>query len=255
MIIPTAEPFLIPSVTPDNDIGVLLVHGFTGTPKEMREMGQYLSEAGYTVLAPRLAGHATQIEDMDRVHWQDWLHSVEDGYYFLKSLSGKIIIAGLSMGGILSLLFASQFEVDGLIALSTPYEMPPDPRARLLPILWPFLKHVPKGDSDWVDQTPVHDHIDYPAYPTRAIIQLRALFIEMQAALPLVKVPALLIHSLKDGSVPQNDMAKIAHSLGSQDVTTVSLQDSGHVIIRDKEKERVFQEAAAFILRICGDSS
>ena len=99
MIIPTAEPFFFPG----GSTGVLLVHGFTGAPKEMRWMGEYLHEQGYSVLGVRLAGHATQMEDLNHVKWSDWLNSVEDGYHILKGASEKIVIAGLSMGGILSL--------------------------------------------------------------------------------------------------------------------------------------------------------
>ena len=104
MIIPTAEPFFFPG----NQIGCLLVHGFTGSPKEMRWMGEYLGNLGYTVLGVRLAGHATRPEDMMRMQWQDWLASVEDGYFLLKNCVDQVFIIGLSMGGILSLTFSSQ---------------------------------------------------------------------------------------------------------------------------------------------------
>jgi carboxylesterase len=77
MIIPTAEPFFFQG----NKIGCLLIHGFTGAPKEMRWLGEYLANQGYTVLGVRLAGHATRPEDMRRMNWEDWAVSVEDGYY------------------------------------------------------------------------------------------------------------------------------------------------------------------------------
>jgi carboxylesterase len=94
MIIPTAEPFYYPG----NKIGCLLVHGFTGSPKEMHWMGEYLESQGYTVLGIRLAGHATCLEDMSRMTWQDWATSVEDGYHLLKGCVDRIFIIGLSMG-------------------------------------------------------------------------------------------------------------------------------------------------------------
>ena len=121
-IIPSAEPFFFPG----GSTGVLLVHGFTGAPKEMRWMGEYLAQKGFSVLGVRLAGHATQPEDILRVHWQDWLTSVEDGYHLLKGVASNIVIGGLSLGGVLSLIFASRFEVAGVIAMSTIFELPPD---------------------------------------------------------------------------------------------------------------------------------
>ena len=121
-IIPTAEPFFFPG----GPIGCLLVHGFTGTPKEMRWMGEYLAEKGYSVLGVRLAGHATHPADLLRLRWQDWLASVEDGWNLLRGVTPDIFMVGLSMGGILSLLFASQHPVRGVVTMSTPYRLPKD---------------------------------------------------------------------------------------------------------------------------------
>src|SRR4029453_9505866 len=106
-IIPTAESFFFlgdPSKPP-----CLLIHGFTGTPKEMRWMGEYLNQRGFTCLGVRLAGHATHPEDMIRSRYSDWIASVEDGYHTLWSMTDNIFLAGLSMGGILALLMSTRF--------------------------------------------------------------------------------------------------------------------------------------------------
>jgi carboxylesterase len=247
MIIPTAEPFFFPN----GPTGVLLVHGFTGAPKEMRWMGEYLHQQGYSVLGVRLAGHATQMEDLARVKWSDWLNSIEDSYHILKGASDKIVIAGLSMGGILSLLFAYRYDVSGVIAMATPYSLPPDPRMGLLRWLWRIYPYAPKGEPDWQDSTPVQDHIDYPKYPTKAILELQELIQQMQTALPKVRVPALLMHSRQDGSVPPENMELIYERLGSQDKNMLLLENSGHVVVRDAEKVQVFQAADTFIRRVC----
>jgi len=250
MIIPTAEPFFFPG----GPVGVLLVHGFTGAPKEMRWMGEYLAKNGYSVLGVRLAGHATQPEDMLRVQWRDWLASVEDGYYLLKGVANKIVIAGLSMGGVLTLQFAAQFEVSGLIAMSTPFEVPPDPRLPFLPLLWRIVPKIAKGEPDWRDPTLAQDHVDYPYYTTKAVIEVNKLISAMQASLPAVKAPALLMHSLGDGSIPFDHMEKIFNRLGSQNKEMITIKNSGHVIVRDIERETVFRIAAEFIQKICGST-
>jgi len=250
MIIPTAEPFIFHG----GSIGVLLVHGFTGSPKEMREMGEYLYKRGYSVHGVRLAGHATKPEDLLRVHWEDWLVSIEAGYYLLQDISEKIIIAGLSMGGVLSLLFASLYHVSGVIAMSTPYDLPPDPRRKILPLLWRIMKNIPKGEPDWDDPTAEEGHVSYPAYPTKAIIQLGSLMTEMQSSLKNIKVPALIMHSKKDGGVPIENMSSIYSMLGSTDKKMITFEQSGHVIVRDSEKDQVFSEADTFIKNICGSS-
>src|SRR3972149_9091399 len=86
-IIPTAEPFFLPGEA--SKPGCLLIHGFTGAPKEMPGMGEYLAEHGYTILGVRLAGHATRPEDMIRSKYTDWMASVEDGYHLLRGALEK----------------------------------------------------------------------------------------------------------------------------------------------------------------------
>src|SRR5215211_7952180 len=111
-IIPTAEPFLF--LGKPGKPACLLIHGFTGTPKEMRWMGEFLNQQGYTCLGIRLAGHATNPEDMIRSNWTDWTASVEEGYRLLRGVSDSILLMGLSMGGILSLLMSTQLDVMGV---------------------------------------------------------------------------------------------------------------------------------------------
>ena len=246
MIIPTAEPFFFPG----NKTGCLLVHGFTGAPKEMRWMGEYLGKQGYTVLGIRLAGHATRPEDMVRTRWQDWITSLEDGYCLLSGCTEQVFLIGLSMGGILSLLFASQHPVGGVITMSTPYALPDDPRLGLIRMLSSIMPKMKKGPSDQYDKEAAKDHVDYPYIPTKAIVQLRDLLSEMRAALPKVSVPALIIHSKLDAAVPPPNAEQIYAAIGSQDKQIFWVENSGHVIPREPDRNLVFTAAAEFIQRI-----
>ncbi|HEX7976300.1 MAG TPA: alpha/beta fold hydrolase [Anaerolineales bacterium] len=259
MIIPSAEPFFFPGSPGRTGAGCLLIHGFTGSPKEMRPLGESLAARGHAVLGIRLAGHATQPEDMLRVRWQDWLGNVEDGWNLLRGALGRqdtpapIFVMGLSMGGILSLLFAAYYPVAGVVAMSTPYALKPDPRLPYVEYLGHLQRTVAKGPPDWRDLKAGADHIDYPRYPTRAIAQLRDLAAEMRLSLPLVRVPVLLIHSCEDtggGSFDPESMQKIYASLGVADKRMLWVEDSGHVITRDQQREQVFGAAAAFVQRI-----
>src|SRR5258708_801901 len=121
-IIPSAEPFFFPG----SRTGCLLVHGFTGSPKEMRPLGEYLNRKGYTVLGVRLAGHATRPQDMIGSNWSDWTASVEDGYRLLQGAVDRIYLIGLSMGGALSLLMSTRLNVEAVVAISTPYKLAAD---------------------------------------------------------------------------------------------------------------------------------
>lgn len=247
-IIPTAEPFFFPG----GRTGCLVIHGFTGAPKEMRWLGEDLAQRGYSVLGVRLAGHATRPEDMLRVRWEDWLLSVEDGWHLLSGCTERIFVMGLSMGGILSLLFASDHPAAGVVAMSTPHHLPHDPRLPYAELLSRISPSIAKGAPDWHDPQVAEDHVDYPNYPTRAIAELRDLLVEMRAALPEISTPTLLIYSKDDGSVrPEERHAEqISAALGSKDKHVLWIEGSGHVITRDAGRHQVFQAIADFIRRI-----
>jgi carboxylesterase len=256
-IIPTAEPFFFPGQP--GKPGCLLTHGFTGAPKEMRWMGEYLSrECGYTCLGIRLTGHATHPEDMIRSRYTDWMASIEDGYHLLSGAADKIFLVGLSMGGILSLLMSAQLDVAGVVAMSTPYELPDDPRLRYIKLIAKFMPFMPKNekgvppDTGWFDKKSFDQHVAYPQNPVRSIAELVALQAEMRAALPKVNVPVLLVHSRNDDYVIKNSMERIYSDLGTSDKSMLWIEDSGHVVTEEPQREVVFKSAADFIGRVSG---
>ncbi|MCX6038614.1 MAG: alpha/beta fold hydrolase [Chloroflexi bacterium] len=262
-IIPTAEPFFFPGKGANPKTGCLVTHGFTGAPKEMRWLGEYLNRQGYTVCGIRLNGHATKPEDMIRSRWQDWLLSVEDGYNLLRSCTDQVFLLGLSMGGVLSLTFASRFQagsenagrrVRGVVAMSTPYALPDDPRLRYTKLVSWFIPYMPKGKGapgeGWFDQEAWKQHVAYPKNPVRAVAELNELLGVMRESLPQIKVPALLIHSRNDDYVIRDSMEKIHAALGSTDKHMLWVEGGGHVITEEPTRERVFKAAADFIKRV-----
>jgi carboxylesterase len=271
-IIPTAEPFLFSGKGAHARIGCMVIHGFTGAPKEMRWLGEYLNQKGYTVLGIRLTGHATQPEDMIRSRWQDWLLSVEDGYNLLRSCTNQVFLLGLSMGGILSLTFASRFgagpacasaagtgedagrRVQGVVAMSTPYELPDDPRIRWAKLISHFIPYVPKGDetpdAGWFDKEAFNQHVSYPNFPIRSVAELNQLMAVMHDSLPKIHVPVLLIHSRDDDYVVKDSMAQIYEHLGTTDKEMLWVEGGGHVITEEPTRGRVFEAAAGFIERV-----
>ena len=252
--IPTAEPFFFPGQGTNARTGCLVMHGFTGAPKEVRWLGEYLNQQGYTVCGMRLNGHATKPEDMIRSHWQDWLLSVEDGYNLLHACTDQVFLLGLSMGGVLSLTAASIFPVRGVVAMSTPYALPSLP----LP-LWAirFLSHfkpyMPKGKvpgSGWFDQAAYQQHVSYPMNPLRSGIELKFLLDEMYAALPKISAPVLLIHSHDDDYVVKDSMQQIYDHLTTPDKQMLWVAGGGHVITEEPTRETVFKAAGDFIKRV-----
>ncbi len=252
-LIATAEPFLL--LGDRTKPACLLIHGFTGTPKEMRWMGEYLNQQGYTCLGIRLCGHATDPEDMIRSNWTDWTASVEDGYALLRGLTERIFLVGLSMGGVLSLLMSTRLKVLGVIAMSTPYKLPDDPRLRHIDWIAKIVPYMPKSSEEpgagWFDKEAFREHVSYPQNPVRSIGQLNQLLGEMRAALAQIQVPVLLIHSKDDAYVlPENMELIFAHLENASDKTKLYVSGSGHVVTRDAARGQVFASALEFIRRV-----
>jgi carboxylesterase len=252
-IIPTAAPFLF--LGDRSKPACLLIHGFTGTPKEMRWMGEYLKQYGYTCLAIRLAGHATNPEDMIHSNWTDWTASVEDGYHLLRGVADDIFLVGLSMGGVLSLLMSTCLATRGVVAMSTLYKLPDDPRLRHIDWIARMIPFMPKSNEEpgasWFDKEAWQDHISYPQNPVRSIGQLNKLLAEMRAGLPEVRVPVLLIHSRDDTYVLPENLEFIDRALvNASDKTKLYVAGSGHVVTRDAAREQVFRSTLEFIQRV-----
>lgn len=251
MLEPSATPFFYPGGSP----GCLLIHGFTGSPKEMQPLGEFLTEQGYAALGVRLFAHATTPQDMNRAHWEDWVACVEDGWHYLKGITDEIVLIGLSMGGVLALHQAVHLPVIGVVAMSTPYHLISDPRLPLIKYFWRFVPFLSKGESDWQDRTQTEEHFSYDQYPTRAIVELSKLLEEMRASLAQIPVPTLLIHSRVDMTVPPENAAQIYEELKlAEDMKDIEwIEQSGHVLTRDTERGRVYERIQDFILRLASE--
>jgi carboxylesterase len=252
-IIPTAEPFFL--LGDSSKPACLLIHGFTGTPKEMRLMGEFLNGQGYTCLGIRLAGHATNPEDMIRSRWTDWVASVEDGYQLLCGMTDHIFLIGLSMGGILSLLMSTRLQVKGVVAMSTPSRLPTDYPTWFIELISHVIRYRPKSKeppgSGWFDKAAYQDHVAYAQNPVRSTAELKKLILAMHSALPMVKVPVLLMHSKDERYILPDNVEDIYAGLANaSDKTKLYLTGSGHNLPRDASRAQVFQAALEFIQRV-----
>ena len=218
-------------------------------------MGEHLNRLGYTCLGIRLAGHATHPEDMIRSRYTDWIASVESGYHMLRGVTKNIFLAGLSMGGVLALLTSASLKVSGVIAMSTPNRLPNDYPIWFLQLASKVIKYSPKrkGEpgSGWFDKTAYQEQVSYPKNPVRSVAELKELILAMNAALPKVTIPVLLIHSKDDTYVLPENMERIYYGLvNARDKTKLYITGSGHVLTRDAAREQVFQSVVEFVQRI-----
>lgn len=238
-LIAGAEPFFFHG----GPVGCLVLHGFTATPNEVRGLGEYLAEQGYTVLGPRLAHHGSDPADMNRSRWHDWYLSALDGWHLLRGVCDRIVPVGLSMGGTTALLLAARQPVTAVVSMSAPIYIPSDPRfpfLRAIGMVQPFLEKATWDESQRASR--------YPVLPTHAVGELRQYLEVVERALLAVTAPALLMHSRADETVPPDSMERIHRRLGSRDKEMVWYEDAQHVLTEDPDyREDVFQRVAHFV--------
>jgi carboxylesterase len=244
--IPGCEPFCFEG----GPTGILLVHGFTGTPREMRWMGEYLAGQGLTVLGVRLAGHATTPEDMEPTTWRDWWGSVKEGYAELDRRCERVFVMGLSLGGMLTLHIGAHYpEVAGLVAMSAPGKPMSTTDLWVPETLGEAARFLPPDkDDDFQDRWVAEEwHISYDRQPLRCIASLFEFSRHLHDDLPDVRVPLLLIHSRLDGMVLPDNMPYVHGLVASTDKEMMWVERSGHVVTEDLEKDAVFARAYAFV--------
>jgi carboxylesterase len=230
-------------------VGVLLCHGFTGTPQSLRGWGEALAEAGYGVDLPLLPGHGTTWQDMNRTTWQQWYACVDEALTRLRANHDTVVVAGLSMGGCLALRLAEQrpADVSGLV-LVNPAVTFEDPRLRLLPVLRRITGSVAGIGSDIKKAGSVE--VAYTRTPLKALASNLLMCADVVTHLPDVTQPLLLLRSLEDHVVPASSSRLILDRVGSTDRAEIVLQDSYHVATLDNDAERIVKESLAFIARV-----
>jgi carboxylesterase len=228
--------------------GVLLIHGYTGAPPEMRWVGDYLHQRGFTVSAPQLPGHGTTPHDMNRRRWREWTAHVEQALDMLQARCRPVFVAGLSMGSLLALHLAIRRPALPGIVLYSPAVWVSN---RLL-ALAPFAKHFkqtrPKsGKSDLFDPEARGRLWSYDVDPVAAAAELLGLMRAVRRRLSDVTCPALILYSRCDRTIHAESAQRTFARLGSRDKQLVALDASGHCITVDGERELVAARTYEFI--------
>jgi carboxylesterase len=231
-----SQPFFLDGGT----TGVLAIHGFTGVPGDMHYLAERLNTEGYTVSVPRLPGHGTNAVDFRSTNGNDWLRRCVDAYLDLSYHCEKVYVTGLSMGGVLTLLLATMFDIDR-IALSAPAITTSNSMIRLTPILRWFMTHgAPREAEEYEDPgyralAPEYWRYDWLAQ----VASLYKLQKTAQKRLARVRAKTLTIVSEKDSMVPVRAAEIIEKGLGSEVKRRLVLKESGHVVVNGKERESV----------------
>lgn len=248
---PFAEPFLADgdAASPHRRVGVLLSHGFTGSPASMQAWGEHLAAAGYAVSVPLLPGHGTTWQDMNTTTWADWSGEIGRAFDALAARVDSVFVFGLSMGGGLALRLAADHpdRVAGLV-LVNPAVATDRKDVKLLPLLKHVIPSLP-GIANDIKKPGVEEH-GYTRTPLRAAASMFQGYKVLRSELGRVTCPILIFRSTIDHVVDPSSARIIQAGVASTDVREESLDNSYHVATLDNDAEQIFEGSVAFIERI-----
>jgi carboxylesterase len=273
VIVPAPIPVTAPEFFfPGGRSGMLLVHGLSGTPTEMRFVGKGLQRAGFTVYAPRLAGHCSNEAALLATGWQDWFASVEAGAERLRNHVDHLYVGGLSMGAVLALLLAAErpLLVNGVAAYGTTlrYDGWTIPRIARLAFLLPLITRLglgrtrrfaecyPYGIKDERTRKRILDCMQsgdsaaagLVGIPWGALAEFYRLAERVRRRLAEIVAPCLIVHAVDDDIASARNAQVIADRV-SGPVNLVWLQDSYHMVTLDRQRRRVVEATAQFFSR------
>lgn len=243
-LLPGAEPFSAVG----GPTGALVLHGFTGSPQSVRPLAEAFAAAGYTVEMPLLPGHGTTVDDMLRTSWRDWSRAAEAAYLDLAGRCDAVVVAGLSMGGTLTLWLASQHpEVAGIVTVNAAALVDPDTVTGVRAFVDGGAELMDAIGGDIADPAAVE--VGYDQTPLRPLLSLFDGIDQLD--LSAVTCPALVVVSDEDHVVDPASSQRIAAEV-SGPVEVLPLSRSYHVATLDHDKELIAERAIAFADRVTG---
>jgi carboxylesterase len=251
------EPLSVPArpeLTGGRKIGVLLSHGFTGSPASMKPWARHLAEQGYAVEVPLLPGHGTTWQELNTKRFSDFYAEVSATFDKLRAENDAVVLAGLSMGATLMLRLAVDRgdQVAGVVIVNAAVGT-----RRFDVKLLPVLKHLVPGFPAIANdiKKPGGEEYAYSKTPLKAIHSLFQAFPVLIADLPRITAPVLYFHSLDDHVVDSFSVETISRQLaGHEDFEVRDLLESYHVATLDNDAPQIFDESAKFIERVTAPS-
>ena len=230
----------------NKEVGILLVHGFTGSPASMRPWAEYLNQRGYTVKVPLLPGHGTTPHDLNLVKWQEWPAKVESDLQELLRTCRKVFICGLSMGGGTTLNIATRYSKDlaGIILVN------PMIHVKFVPhqLAWAISRFQKLRESVGDDiKRPGITEYGYDALPAVGVYELLKMLHYTRKRLHDVTAPMLLFHSVDDHTLPVTNTEIVMKGVGSRQKQRIELVNSYHVATLDYDQEVIFENSRLFI--------
>jgi carboxylesterase len=249
---PEYEPLTVaarPELTGGRRVGVLLSHGFTGSPLSMRPWGRHLAEQGYGVRVPLLPGHATTWQELNTLKFADWYGVIRAEFESMVEEHDAVVVGGLSMGGTLVLRLAADVgdQLSGVMVVN-PAIASKRLDVKALPLLKRLVPSFPAIAND-IKKAGAEEH-GYTRTPLRALHSLMQAWRPLIADLPNIKAPLIYFRSGDDHVVDEASQPIILGAISSTDVEVVPLPESFHVATLDNDAQTIFERSAEFVARV-----
>lgn len=245
---PGAEPISRPGSGALADVGILLVHGFTGSPVSLRPLAELLSQRGFALELPRLPGHGTRPRDLLPTRYADWRAEARAALERLRTRTRAVVAVGLSMGGTLVLDLACSEQLAGAVTINAQILDREGLVVKLAPLIEKLVPLAPASAAGLV-KNDIKKGGDEDAYDWVAAAAGNSFVRELpglRARLTQLTCPLLVIYSRDDHSVPPSNSKAIPALVGSQQVSVLELQDSYHVATLDNDLPLLAERVAAF---------
>jgi carboxylesterase len=234
------EPFLIDR---GDQQGILLLHGLTATPWEVKPLAEYLANQNVTVMAPLLPGHGTTMADLDKATWQEWYLAANASLADLKKKTKRVYVGGISTGADIAILLASENDIDGLVVIAPPIEFR-DWRAKFVGVyqyLLPYVEHDVIG--------PEIGHY-YVMNPSHGVAELVKMIGKVKTSLPRVSTPTLILQSINDKTINPTSANFVFQNLGSKQKELRLYGNASHILVQEKDApDIIFYSVGEFLAK------
>lgn len=248
-ILPGGEPVFLEG---QKRIGILLIHGWSSTPEELRSTIKYLNKLGYPIYAPLLRGHGTEPRDLIGLKWEDWLEDSCAAYDWLSQYASEIVVGGMSTGSLLALNLSQKRKVKGIIAMGTPIFTKLRWRVIIRALYWILRnrKLLKKMYRRKEDREIALKKVHYAEFPPKSMLEVNKLIPFTRKIIPAIQEPILIMHSRPDSIILPKSSEYLYDKVGSKDKELVFFENSYHVFTVDSQADKANQLMGAFINRL-----
>ena len=228
--------------------GIYIIHGFTNTTYEVKELAIYLSKQGYYTRADNLPGHGTSPEDCNRCKYSDWIEFVEQGMAEMISRCDNIYVIGISMGSVLAMHASALFPLNAAVFASTALQFKNNFNVRIMtPLFHRLLPYRLKEKIFPKDLWDTMEFMGYDVWPLTAVNEMRKLTNKVRAILPIIKCPALVIHSEADILSLQSNISLVYDTIASKNKEKLIVKNANHnLFTSNPDQQIIFQNIIKF---------